>query len=147
MQGSCAKGETCCEGLKCCAGVPIPEGMEFCANMCPISDRNLKADFRSIDPAVVLAKVVAMPITTWRYKKDSTDVRHLGPMAQDFAAAFGLGKTERLIFPLDATGVSMAAIQGMHQRLVDAEEENAALHRQLADLERRMIRLEAGQKP
>jgi len=107
-----------------------------------MSDRNLKTEFRAIDPASVLAKVVAMPITTWRYKEDSADVRHLGPMAQDFSAAFGLWKTDRRIFPLDATGVSMAAIQGLHQRLVDAEEENAALRRQLGALERRMSALE-----
>jgi hypothetical protein len=117
--------------------------MEFCSAMCPMSDRNLKADFRAIDPARVLAQVVALPITTWRYKKDSPDVRHLGPMAQDFKASFEIGGSDRMIFPLDATGVSMAAIQGLHQRLVDAEEENAALRRQLGDLERRLAAIEA----
>ena len=111
--------------------------------MCPRSDRNLKADLRAIDPAHVLAQVVALPITTWRYKKDPPAIRHLGPMAQDFKAAFAIGGSDRMIFPLDATGVSLAAIQGLHQRLVDAEEENAALRQQLAELERRLAAIEA----
>ncbi len=144
MSESCAMGEKCCQGLECCAGVPVPPGKEFCSNNCPISDRNLKADFRAIDPAEVLARVVALPITTWRYKKDTPEIRHLGPMAQDFSAAFGLGDTDRMIFPLDATGVSMAAIQGLHTRLVAAEEENAALRRHLERLEARLGALEGG---
>ncbi|MCB9567349.1 MAG: tail fiber domain-containing protein [Myxococcales bacterium] len=135
---SCAQGELCCQGLECCQGIPVPPGKEFCSDICPRSDRNIKADFQAIDPAAVLAKVVALPITNWHYKSDPASVRHLGPMAQDFAAAFGLWDTDRMIFPLDATGVSMAAIQGLHARLVAAEEENAALRARLERLEARL---------
>lgn len=140
---SCAMGEACCNGLDCCAGIPVPPGKEFCSNNCPISDRNAKADFRPIDVQDVLARVAALDITTWRYKKDTPDVRHLGPMAQDFKAAFGLGDTDRMIFPLDATGVSLAAIQALHQRLGAAEAENDALRDRLGRLERRLAELEA----
>jgi hypothetical protein len=133
--GSCAMGEMCCGGLECCVGVPVPEGKEFCSNMCPISDRNAKTEFEPIDAAEVLRRVVSLEITTWQYKKDGPEVRHLGPMAQDFKAAFGLGDTDRMIFPLDATGVSMAAIQAL-------QAENEALRGRLAELERRMARLE-----
>ena len=140
---SCAMGEACCKGLDCCAGIPVPPGKEFCSNNCPISDRNAKADFRPIDVQDVLARVAALDITTWRYKKDTADVRHLGPMAQDFKAAFGLGDTDRMIFPLDATGVSLAAIQALHQRLGAAEAENDALRDRLGRLERRLAELEA----
>jgi hypothetical protein len=136
-------GEACCNGLDCCAGIPVPPGKEFCSNNCPISDRNAKADFRPIDVQDVLARVAALDITTWRYKKDTADVRHLGPMAQDFKAAFGLGDTDRMIFPLDATGVSLAAIQALHQRLGAAEAENDALRDRLGRLERRLAELEA----
>lgn len=139
---SCASGETCCEGLECCAGVPIPPGQEKCLAMCPISDRNAKAELRPVDVHDVLARVAALDITTWRYKKDPSSVRHLGPMAQDFKAAFGLGDTDKMIFPLDATGVSMAAIQALHQRLVAAEAENDELRGRLERLERRLAELE-----
>lgn len=106
--------------------------------MCPKSDRNLKTEFAEIDAAEVLRKVVALPITSWRYRKDGPEVRHLGPMAQDFFAAFGLWNSDTMIFPLDASGVSMAAIQGLHARLVAAEAENAALRVRLERLERRL---------
>ena len=139
---SCANGELCCANLECCAGIPVPPGKEFCSDMCPISDRNAKTDLRAVDPQEVLRKVAELDITTWRYKKDAPEVRHLGPMAQDFKAAFGLGDTDRMIFPLDATGVSMAAIQALHQRLGAAEAENDDLRDRLGRLERRLAELE-----
>lgn len=140
---SCANGELCCANLECCAGVPVPPGKEFCSNMCPISDRNAKTDVRALDPQEVLRKVAELDITTWRYKKDAEEVRHLGPMAQDFHAAFGLWDTDKMIFPLDASGVSMAAIQGLYQRVVAAEAERDELQTRLERLERRLGELEA----
>ncbi|MCY1059901.1 tail fiber domain-containing protein [Nannocystis sp. SCPEA4] len=134
----CNDGQTCCAMLDCCAGVPVPAGEEFCSDNCPISDRNAKTDLRAVDPGDILARVVALDITSWRYRKDATDVRHLGPMAQDFKAAFGLWDTDRMIFPLDAAGVSLAAIQGLHRRVVAAEAENDALRARLDRLERRL---------
>ncbi|HTR43420.1 MAG TPA: tail fiber domain-containing protein, partial [Pseudomonadales bacterium] len=48
------------------------------------SDRNLKENFTAINPQEVLNKVSAMPLTEWQYKVDAGDVKHIGPMAQDF---------------------------------------------------------------
>jgi hypothetical protein len=96
------------------------------------SDRNVKEGFAPVDPRAVLAAVLTLPIERWSYKGESA--RHLGPMAQDFAAAFGLGADDRHIFPLDASGVALAAIQGLHglvhaqaARLARLEGELAAL--------------------
>ena len=77
--------------------------------------------------AEVLDRLVGMPVQLWSYGWDDATVRHLGPMAQDFAAAFGLGDTDREIFLLDATGVCMAAIQALHERVVALEAEVADL--------------------
>lgn len=139
----CNDGQTCCAMLDCCAGVPVPAGEEFCSDNCPISDRNAKTDLRAVDPGDILARVVALDITSWRYRKDAADVRHLGPMAQDFKAAFGLWDTDRMIFPLDAAGVSLAAIQGLHRRVVAAEAENDALRARLDRLEQRLAAVAA----
>jgi len=133
--GSCAKGESCCDGLECCQGVPVPPGKEFCGVECPKSDRNVKRAFRPVDAAEVLRRLVALEITSWEYKKDPAELRHLGPMAQDFKQAFGLGYDDKTIFPLDASGVAMAAIQALHA-------ENAALRERLARLEQRLAQLE-----
>jgi hypothetical protein len=90
------------------------------------SDRTLKEGFAPVDSRTVLAGVVSLPIERWSYKGETA--RHLGPMAQDFAAAFGLGQDDRHIFPLDAAGVALAAIQGLHG-LVQAQ----AAHLQALD--------------
>ena len=55
------------------------------------SDRNMKEAFSFVSAREVLDKVVEMPVTTWRFKGENDSIRHIGPMAQDFAAAFGYG--------------------------------------------------------
>ena len=92
------------------------------------SDRNAKEHFSSIDPQAVLAKVTAMPVTEWNYKDDKT-AEHIGPMAQDFHAAFGLdGADDKHISVVDENGVALAAIQGL-------EAENVQLKKRLDELE------------
>ncbi len=132
---SCAGGASCCSGLTCCAGVPVPEGEEYCsASDCPDSDVNLKTDFGSVDPNVVLERLAALPISTWSYKAEASDVKHIGPMAQDFMAAFGVGGSDRAIAKVDADGVAFAAIQALNARLQALELRNAELERQLSKL-------------
>src|SRR4029434_8415400 len=94
------------------------------------SDRNLKQDFEGVRPAEVLERLTSVPITTWRYTNESSDVRHMGPMAQDFRAAFGLGPSERRIDMVDSAGVTIAAIQGLHSALKELQKENSALRRE-----------------
>lgn len=43
-------------------------------------------------------------------------VQHMGPMAQDFHAAFGLGDDDTRITTVDPDGVALAAIQGVEGR-------------------------------
>ena len=81
--------------------------------------------------ADVLDRLVGLKVSTWTYGFDHESVRHLGPMAQDFAETFGLGSQTRKISIVDANGVCIASIQALHRRLVDAEEEIARLRAQL----------------
>jgi len=96
------------------------------------SDRNAKENLLAIDTQDVLEKVVAMPIRQWNFKNDSA--RHVGPMAQDFHAAFGLGTDERHIATVDADGVALAAIQGLNQKLEEARADNAELRKELLEI-------------
>jgi hypothetical protein len=89
-----------------------------CAN---VSDRNTKENFEPIDPADVLDRVMSMPISTWNYKGQGDSIRHMGPMAQDFWPAFGLGDDALRISTIDADGVALAAIQGLGNRLHDTQ--------------------------
>jgi photosystem II stability/assembly factor-like uncharacterized protein len=81
------------------------------------SDRTLKSGFTPVDTGAILAKVAALPLAEWSYKKEGNSVRHLGPMAQDFAAAFRLGSDDKSIATVDESGVALAAIQGLNAKL------------------------------
>jgi hypothetical protein len=106
------------------------------------SDQAAKENFAPVDGQEVLAQLAAVPIQTWNYKAEDPAVRRMGPTAQDFYAAFGLGEDERHIATIDADGVALAAIQALYQRSQALEAENAALQGQLADLEARLAALE-----
>lgn len=75
----------------------------------------------------ILERLATLRISTWTYGFDHDSVRHIGPMAQDFAETFGLGSSDRRIEIVDASGVCMASIQALHRRLVALEDELARL--------------------
>ncbi len=91
------------------------------------SDRNFKENFAPTDARQVLDKVLALPVLTWNYKNSPT-AGHLGPMAQDFHAAFGLNGTngDTCISTIDENGVALAAIQGLNQKLESMAKEKDA---------------------
>jgi hypothetical protein len=107
------------------------------------SDRKAKENFAPVDSQAVLEALAGIPLETWNYKTQADDIRHIGPMAQDFYAAFEVGENDTTISTVDADGVALAAIQGLYQRLQAAEAENAALQQQVNDLEARLAALEA----
>ncbi|MFM8304025.1 MAG: tail fiber domain-containing protein [Actinomycetota bacterium] len=80
-----------------------------------------------VDGAEILARLRALPISTWNYVWDPPTTRHLGPMAQDFRAAFGLGDDDTRIHAVDATGVSLVAIQALCRRIESLEARVAEL--------------------
>jgi hypothetical protein len=98
------------------------------------SSRSLKHGFASVDPLAVLAKVTSLPITTWSYK-NSEEGRHMGPVAEDFKAAFDLAGDGKSIGTVDADGVALAAIQGLNQKL---EIENSELRARLTAIEAKL---------
>jgi len=78
-----------------------------------VSDRNAKENFAAVAGAEVLEKLNAMPVETWNYKGGA--IRHMGPMAQDFYAAFGLGPDDKHISTVDADGVALAGVQALYR--------------------------------
>lgn len=98
-----------------------------------LSDRESKRDIEDVDPAEILARVVNLSIATWRYKEDPTSL-HFGPMAQDFAKRFGLGKDDKHIAPGDMAGVALAAIQGLRKMVAEKDQEIAVLRKRIDDL-------------
>lgn len=132
-------------------GVKLNTGSGSWSNL---SDKNVKENVRPVDTESALDEVLALPLNTWNYKTQDPAIRHMGPMAQDFRAAFGLGPDELHISNIDADGVALAAIQGLAHRmragndllrgalaqkdaaLAGLQTENAALAARLDALER-----------
>jgi hypothetical protein len=118
-----------------------------------ICDRNVKHNYAPIDPVEIANRLAAMPLARWTYIDDEHRVPHMGPTAQDFYEAFGLGDSDLHISTLDADGVLFAAVQGLHQLVqekdaaieqlrAEKDAEIEALHAMLAAFERRLAQLE-----
>ena len=90
----------------------------------------------------MLARLAALPIEIWNYRSQPDTVRHMGPMSQDFRAAFGLGQDDVTISTVDRSGVALAAIQGLHQLVQEQQaalevlrEENRELAQRVAEVD------------
>ena len=85
------------------------------------SDRNSKENFVAVDSKDILNKIVALPMTQWNYKNEATTTMHIGPMAQDFYATFGLGGSDTSISTIDPAGIALVGIQGLSMNLSASE--------------------------
>ena len=103
------------------------------------SSRSFKHGFEALDPLAVLERVVNLPVMRWSYQGQD-EVRHIGPTAEDFHDAFGLGSDDRYIGAVDADGVALAAIQGLNAKL---EADNVVLREEMASLRAQMDELRA----
>jgi len=113
------------------------------------SSMHLKENRETVNPADVLNTLKNLPVETWNYRTDEDGIRHMGPMAQTFYAAFGLGVDEEHLAPLDANGVALGAIQGLLSRVEQLERDAAKQSEDMATLQQenellkaRMDRLE-----
>jgi hypothetical protein len=121
------------------AGVKLNPGA---GSWSSVSDRALKENIITVDGKGVLRKLMAVPMARWNYKAQDSRIRHMGPMAQDFYAAFGLGEDDKHISTVDADGVALAAIQGLHEIVREKDEKVSSLEKKNADLESRLVALE-----
>lgn len=142
-----------CGGVKIFTNQGLTSGMELAAGgsgWSAVSDRNRKENFLFIDGEEVLARLRSVPVSSWNYLSQDASIRHMGPMAQDFYAAFGLGESDLLINSVDIDGVNMAGVKALDERTlrmserIDAlEQANGSLREENAELRARLDRLEA----
>jgi hypothetical protein len=105
-----------------------------------ISDKNAKKNFQPVNGEAVLEKLAAIAVQKWNYKwEEETNTPHIGPMAQDFKAAFYPGRDDKSISTLEFDGVELAAIQGLNRKL---EQRLAQKETEIAELEQRLEKLE-----
>lgn len=115
------------------------------------SDVNRKHMFEPISGEEVLQKLRGLDIQKWSYKVEPDNIRHIGPTAQDFHAAFGLGGDDKTIGTVDADGIALAAVQALDERSIGQaaaikklQEENKDLRKKLEDIESRLNNNTAG---
>ena len=99
-----------------------------------VSDRSAKENIVPVDPKDVLDRLSKVPVSTWNYRAQGKSVRHIGPMAQDFRAAFGLGVDDKHISTIDPDGVALAAIQALDRKLKEKDAQVEQLQKQLDEL-------------
>jgi hypothetical protein len=114
------------------SGVALPPG----ASQWQIaSDRNSKRNIRPVDGDEILANLARLPIGRWSYKTEDPGVEHIGPMAQDFHALFGLGTDDKHISELDPAGVALAGVKELIEIIDGLKQKNAELEARIAELE------------
>ena len=106
------------------------------------SSRTLKENITPVNSTDVLSRIEAMPVYTWNYKTSADEDRHLGPMAEDFSAAFGLGVDSRHIAPGDLAGVAVAGVKELHAQVLERDTRVQTLERENEELKRRLTALE-----
>jgi trimeric autotransporter adhesin len=99
-----------------------------------LSDRNAKTNFGPVNSRQLLDRLAQLPIQTWNYKNQSESVRHIGPVAQDFADAFNVGEDDRHIATVDEGGVALAAIQGLNEIVREKDAEIQDLKKSVTEL-------------
>ncbi|MFL5539069.1 MAG: tail fiber domain-containing protein [Longimicrobiaceae bacterium] len=142
-----------CGGVKIYTDQGLTSGVELAAggsSWSAVSDRNRKENFLAVEGEDLLLRLRSVPVSTWNYLSQDRSIRHMGPMAQDFAAAFGLGESNLLINSLDIDGVNLAGVQALTARTDQLRAqvrtltgENAALRGRVSELEARLQRIEA----
>lgn len=100
-----------------------------------LSSRQAKISYGGLEPATILNRLLELPISLWSYRHQSDGGRHLGPSAEDFHQAFGLGRSASEISTSDLAGVALAAAQALQQEVIARDQRIEALEARLADLE------------
>jgi len=101
---------------------------------CEDSDRNVKENFDLVDRRDILARLASISVETWNYKFQRPSIRHIGPMAQEFAAAFNVGEDDKHINMVDAFGVALASIQALYEMIQEKDAKITALEQRLKEL-------------
>lgn len=107
-----------------------------------LSDRALKEHMTPVDGQLILQKLSLIPITQWNLKSQDASIRHIGPVAQDFYAAFGLGESDHYISSSDIDGIALVSIQALFELLLEKNEQIQQLTSEIQALRQRLDRLE-----
>ena len=102
------------------------------------SDKNAKENFSDVDGAEILEKIEDLSITQWNYKSEDESITHIGPTAQDFKKAFGVGVDDKSISTIDPSGIALAAIKELNKQNQELAKQNKELQKELENLKKKV---------
>ncbi|MFL6863355.1 MAG: tail fiber domain-containing protein, partial [Allosphingosinicella sp.] len=100
------------------------------------SSRKTKENFRAVDGETLLGQIHVLDVTSWNYITEGAQVRHMGPMAEDFRKAFGLGVNDTSIGVQDLAGVTLAGVKALEARTAELQAKTAEVERLQGEVER-----------
>ncbi|MBN1213387.1 MAG: tail fiber domain-containing protein [candidate division Zixibacteria bacterium] len=105
------------------------------------SSRAFKENFRDLDGREVLRLINEMPIQSWTYK--DTDEKHIGPVAEDFQAAFDIGTVDengwrenKYLAASDVAGVALIGVKELYSIVQQIEIQSSKIEKLEAELAR-----------
>jgi len=129
--------------LDSAGNMTLAGGLTLNGTLALSSDSNMKDNILGVDTSAILASVASLAISSWNYKTEGIGVQHVGPMAQDFKARFGLGQNDRTLSTLDLSGVALASIQELNKQVAQKDDDIAALTAQVDTLSTQLSAVEA----
>ena len=96
----------------------------------PPSSRNLKENFTPLDLNDILQRISELEITRWNYKEDEDSITHIGPVAEDFYQAFGLGHSDKKLSSIDPPGVALVGVKALLEKVKVQEQQIAKLQQE-----------------
>jgi hypothetical protein len=86
----------------------------FLTGVAAVSSKDYKTNKR---PVTILDKLASVPVEAWEYIWDK-GVIHIGPYAEDFNAAFGIGqKNPKVIQIIDYLGVLLGSVKELNDKM------------------------------
>jgi len=93
------------------------------------SSRSFKENLQVIESQALFTKIASLEIPEWDYL--DTNEHHIGPMAEDFVEAFGVGairesdgqREDQYLAASDVAGVALAGVQALLERIEQLEKE------------------------
>jgi hypothetical protein len=117
-----------------------------------LSDSTVKENIKDIDAYDFLKNLDEIEVYSWNYISQNDSIRHIGPMAQDFYAAFNIGNDSTTINSGDFDGINLLLIKGLNlklnqmggqgKKLTELEKELLALREKRESLEKKLYELE-----
>jgi hypothetical protein len=110
------------------------------------SDENAKENFEQVDGAGLLEKLSDLEITKWDHKGNDA-AEHIGPAAQGFKNAIGVGADDKSISTIDPSEIALAAVKELYAQLKRKDAEIQCLQevnaKQLEELRQQLSALQA----